>query len=51
MELGGAPGDGSSAELSRARAEAITLTLNTRLLPQEGILFSLVRASPSSFHG
>ncbi|GAA5820379.1 hypothetical protein JCM10212_002727 [Sporobolomyces blumeae] len=35
IELGGAPADGSSAELSRARAEAITLTLNTRLLPQE----------------
>ncbi|GAA5926398.1 Iqg1p [Sporobolomyces koalae] len=35
IELGGAPGDGSSAELSRARAEAITLTLNTRLMPQE----------------
>ncbi|GAA5901502.1 Iqg1p [Sporobolomyces salmoneus] len=35
LELGGAPGDGNSAELSRARAEAITLTLNTRLLPQE----------------
>ncbi|GAA6016992.1 hypothetical protein JCM11491_006122 [Sporobolomyces phaffii] len=35
VELGGAPGDGNSVELSRARAEAITLTLNTRLLPQE----------------
>ncbi|GAA6039162.1 hypothetical protein JCM8097_000443 [Rhodosporidiobolus ruineniae] len=34
VELGGAP-SGSSAELSRARAEEVALTLATRLSPQE----------------
>ncbi|GAA5905227.1 hypothetical protein JCM6882_003721 [Rhodosporidiobolus microsporus] len=34
IELGGAP-SGSSAELSRARAEDVALTLATRLAPQE----------------
>ncbi|CEQ42089.1 SPOSA6832_03856, partial [Sporobolomyces salmonicolor] len=36
LELGGAPTGANSAELLRARAEAITLTLNTRMLPTEG---------------
>ncbi|GAA5904612.1 hypothetical protein JCM5296_005248 [Sporobolomyces johnsonii] len=35
LELGGAPTGANSAELLRARAEAITLTLNTRMLPTE----------------